>query len=109
MIELRGITWDHPRGLDPLVATAAAYARTHVDVRITWSARSLQAFGDQPIDQLVEDYDLLVIDHPFVGAGARHGYLIPLDAHLPAAFLEAQAAQSVGPSYRGCVRTQNQW
>jgi len=107
--ELRGITWDHPRGLAPLVAASAAFERDHGDAHITWETRSLHAFGAQPLDELVHAYDLLVIDHPFVGSAARHGYLLPLDAHLPAPFLDAQAAQSVGPSHRSYRYDGHQW
>ena len=51
-VELRGITWDHPRGYDPLAATARAYAASHPGMAITWEKRSLQAFADYPIEAL---------------------------------------------------------
>ena len=35
MAELRGMTWDHSRGYDPMLATAAAYAAAHPGVTIT--------------------------------------------------------------------------
>lgn len=98
-IVLNGITWDHSRGLLPVVATAQRFHELHPEVEITWEKRSLQAFGDFPVERLAGDYDLLVIDHPFAGAVARHGVLLPLEQHLPAAFLEDQAANSVGPSH----------
>ena len=49
MIELRGMTWNHPRGLDPLVTHAREYEKQH-DVRITWDARSLEEFEAHPLD-----------------------------------------------------------
>src|SRR5260370_18996412 len=109
MAELRGITWDHPRGMAPMLATAAAYEQAHPGTRITWTARSLQAFGDQPLEELASRFDLLVIDHPFAGVAARAGCLLPLDEHLPAAFLEEQARQSVGPSHRSYQHAGHQW
>jgi len=109
MQELQGITWDHPRGLAPIRATAVAFAREHSDVHITWTVRSLHAFGAQPLTDMVDRYDLLVIDHPFVGVAAQHGYLLPLDDYLPAAFLAAQAGQSVGPSHRSYAYAGHQW
>ncbi len=109
MDELRGITWDHARGLAPMRATAAAFAREHGDVAITWATRSLHAFGAQPLTEMVAQYDLLVIDHPFVGAAAQRGYLLPLDDYLPPAFLAAQADQSVGPSYQSYAYAGHQW
>ncbi len=109
MTELQGITWDHPRGVAPMRATAAVYERAHPDVHITWTVRSLQAFGDQSIEQLAAMYDLLVIDHPFVGTAARSGCLVPLETHLPEAFLRAQARESVGASYASYTYDGHQW
>jgi len=99
-IELRGISWDHPRGHDCMVATAEAYAAVQPDVRIVWKTRSLQDFADFPVQKLAETYDLLVIDHPFVGFAADDGCLLPLDQVIAAAVLAHQAANSVGPSHR---------
>ncbi len=109
MTELRGITWDHPRGLAPVRATSAAYETAHPEVRIIWETRSLQAFGDQPLAELSARYDLLVIDHPFAGAAARGGWLCPLDEWLPEAFLDEQASQSVGLSHESYRHAGHQW
>lgn len=98
-IQLTGITWNHTRGLVPMVATAQRFAELHPGVEIVWQKRSLQAFGDQPIAQLATTFDLLVIDHPFVGYAAAHPTLLPLDALLSADFLADQAQHSVGGSY----------
>jgi multiple sugar transport system substrate-binding protein len=98
-IRLQGIAWNHTRGFVPMVATAQRFSELHPGVEITWQKRSLQAFGDQPIEQLAQQFDLLVIDHPFVGYAAAHPVLLPLDEHLPADFLADQAAHSVGQSY----------
>ena len=42
-------------------------------------SRSLQQFADASVEQLAEHFDLLVIDHPSVGACAAAGALLPLD------------------------------
>lgn len=39
----------------------------HPGVRIHWDKRTLDEFGHKPIDQLINDYDLIVIDHPWAG------------------------------------------
>ncbi|HEX5498583.1 MAG TPA: extracellular solute-binding protein [Thermomicrobiales bacterium] len=109
MIALRGISWDHPRGHDPMVATAAAYMARHPDIRIEWATRSLKDFGDYPVDRLAEAYDLILVDHPFIGTAAKLGCLLPVDAHLDAAFLADQAANSVGPSHGSYVYDGHQW
>ena len=100
---LTGITWNHTRGYVPMVATAQRFAETHPNVEVAWQKRSLQAFGDQPIEELAKHFDLLVIDHPFVGYAAAHPVLLPLDEYLPAAFFQDQAANSVGQSYASYI------
>lgn len=106
---LTGMTWNHSRGYVPLVATAQRYQDAHPDVSIEWERRSLQEFADVPIDQLAERFDLIVIDHPFVGHAAAQPVLLPLDEHLPKAFLEDQAANSVGASHRSYIYGGHQW
>ena len=99
-ITLRGITWNHSRGYLPMVATAQRFGELHPGLTIQWEKRSLQEFADFPIERLAEQYDLLVIDHPWAGVAARSGVLLPLDDYLSAAFLADQAANSVGASHR---------
>jgi multiple sugar transport system substrate-binding protein len=96
---LSGITWNHTRGYLPLVAAAQRFTDADPDVEITWQSRSLRDFGDFPIERLAERFDLLVIDHPFVGYAAARPVLLPLDEGLPEGFLADQRANSVGASY----------
>ncbi|HWA24048.1 MAG TPA: extracellular solute-binding protein [Lacunisphaera sp.] len=98
-IQLRGMTWGHTRGYLPVVATAQRFTELNPGIEITWEKRSLKAFEEFPVEQLAAGYDLIVLDHPFVGHAAAHGPLLPLDEHLPAAFLADQAANSVGASH----------
>ncbi|MEO8544897.1 MAG: carbohydrate ABC transporter substrate-binding protein [Burkholderiaceae bacterium] len=109
MIQLRGMTWNHARGYDPLIAATAQFKLQHPDVDITWDKRSLQAFGDFPLDQLVGDYDLLVIDHPHVGDASAQGVLLALDAPAHQAQLDDMAAHSIGASHRSYIFEQRQW
>ena len=76
-MKLKGMTWDHPRGYDPVVAASAAYFEA-TGVEISWDKRSLQAFADEPILGLAERYDFIVLDHPHVGQIADSGALLPL-------------------------------
>lgn len=109
MIELRGITWDHPRGWGGVRAAAEAFSRDRPDVRVTWDVRTLQAFADQPVWELAPGYDLIVLDHPSIGAAVARGALLALDEHLDPAFLEDQAAASVGRSYESYSWEGRQW
>src|SRR3954447_22424030 len=96
---LRGMTWSDPRGHEPVVTVAAAFAETRPDVAVVWDKRSLQDFEAFPVDALAATYDLMVIDHPHVGEVAAGGCLVPLDEALPAERIAAFAADSVGPSF----------
>jgi len=109
MIHLRGMSWDHPRGHDSVVAAAAAFMRTTPGVSISWQTRSLQDFADSPIEHLAETFDVVLLDHPFMGFAAASGCLLPVEHHLDAAFLADQAANSVGPSHRSYGYGGHQW
>lgn len=108
-IQLKGITWNHTRGYLPMIATAQRFHETHPDVEISWAMRSLQEFADAPIQILAESFDLLVIDHPFVGYAAAHGTLVALDEHLPKEYLDDQAKNSVGASHASYQYSGHQW
>ncbi len=99
MSELKGITWNHTRGVVPMVAAAQRFEELHPGVRISWEKRSLQEFADQPLADLSARYDLLVIDHPWAGFAASSGVLMAMEDVVSPAFLADQAANSVGPSY----------
>ncbi|MFS4415523.1 ABC transporter substrate-binding protein [Maribacter sp. 2307ULW6-5] len=97
--ELRGIAWDHPRGYEPLRATSKVFSRENPGVTITWDIRSLKAFGDMPIEDLIGQYDLITIDHPYMGQAHKNNLLLPLEKSLPKEALRELKAESVGPSF----------
>lgn len=66
MATVKGVTWKHDRGLAPLLATAKRFAELDPGMRIEREARSLQDFGDSPLERLAEQYDLIVLGHPFM-------------------------------------------
>ena len=99
MALLRGVTWRHDRGLAPMLATAARFCDQHSGVSIEWEARSLQEFGDAPLDVLARRYDLIVVDHPFIGTVAQKRCFLALDDYLSAEKLNEIEADSIGGSY----------
>lgn len=109
MIRLRGMTWKHTRGLAPMVATAVRFRESHPEISIEWEARSLSDFGEAPVESLAAQYDLVVIDHPYMGAVARTKCFLPLDEYLPAEQLRDFAADSAGPSYGTYNINGHQW
>ncbi len=108
-IILKGITWGHSRGITPLLAVSQRYMELHPDVEIQWKKRSLQEFADLPIEKLSLDYDLLIIDHPWVGCAAATNCVLPLNKYLDPAYLKDQADHSVGESYFSYGYDGNQW
>ncbi len=109
VVTLNGITWNHTRGYLPLVATAQRFSELHSTISITWHKRSLQDFADYPVNQLAERFDLLIIDHPFVGYAAHHPVLLPLDEYLPTEFLADQARNGAGRSHESYAFGGHQW
>ena len=97
---LKGLTWDHARGFDPMAATAQVFNERYPRTEIVWHKRSLQAFADRPLSAMVEEYDLLVIDHPHVGEAAAEHLLMPLDGQGYDDELRSLADESVGLSHR---------
>ena len=76
---------------------------------VEWEARSLSAFGDQPLEEVAGDYDLVVIDHPFCGRAAQTGCLTPLDELLDGETLSELRAGAVGPSHDSYTHAGHQW
>lgn len=93
----RGLTWDHPRGVDALRAALAEPSAPPCD--ITWEVQPLEGFESAPIARNAAAYDLLVLDHPHLGEALRHEALLPLDAVFGAEELERWRRGSVGPSF----------
>jgi multiple sugar transport system substrate-binding protein len=96
---LKGLTWDHPRGYSPLIKGAPEYEALHPGLRIHWDRRTLREFGEAPIEQYLDRYDLIIMDHPFVGFAAAHDVLVELGDYFTDAEKAAFARDSVGPSW----------
>ena len=108
MVSLKGMTWSHPRGYDPMVACAKLW-QEKTGVIVTWDKRSLQDFESFPVETLAREYDLIVIDHPHVGQITAENCLAPLE--LPGREAEWAALKhgSVGASYSSYHWQDRQW
>ncbi|TIP82858.1 MAG: carbohydrate ABC transporter substrate-binding protein, partial [Mesorhizobium sp.] len=60
-VTLKGMTWSHPRGYNPMVACSALW-KQRTGVAVEWDKRSLQDFESFPVEELARAYDLIVID-----------------------------------------------
>lgn len=105
---LKGMTWSHPRGYDPMVRCSQVFLEK-TGIEIVWDKRSLQDFESFPVEKLAQTYDLIVIDHPHVGQITAENCLLPLD--VPERETERQVLEkaSVGPSYRSYFWQGRQW
>jgi len=108
-IILKGLTWDHPRGYAPLIGGVPEYEKQHPGIKIHWDRRTLREFGEAPIEQYVDRYDLLIVDHPFVGFAAAHGVLVDLAHSISDAERNRFAADSVGPSWQSYWHAGGLW
>lgn len=108
-IILNGITWGHSRGFTPLQAYAQRFTEKNPNVEVVWKKRTLQEFADFPIEKLTEHYDLLIIDHPWVGCAAATECVLPLNEYLPADYLADQKKNSVGRSHESYNYDSHQW
>jgi multiple sugar transport system substrate-binding protein len=108
-IILKGITWAHSRGFTPLVAYAQRFGELYPEVEVIWEKRTLQQFADFPVEKLAERYDLLIIDHPWVGCAAATECVLPLEEYLPKEFLDDQLQNSVGGSHLSYNYNGHQW
>jgi multiple sugar transport system substrate-binding protein len=107
-LTLKGMTWSHARGYDPMVACAKLW-REKTGVTITWDKRSLQDFESFPVETLAREYDLIVIDHPHVGQITAENCLAPLDLPGREAEWAALKQGSLGQSYPSYNWQGRQW
>ncbi len=107
-ITLKGMTWNHPRGYDPMVVCSRLFEE-QTGTAIHWEKRSLQDFETYPVEELARAYDLIVIDHPHVGQITGEKCLLPLDVPGREAEREALKKGSVGASYPSYLWDGRQW
>lgn len=98
MANLQVIAWDHPRAIVPLQTGTRLWAEK-TGHEVTLDARPLKSFEDQGLADLAGSYDLLLIDHPFVGSGSDDGLLLRVEDWVDAAELADHRTNSVGPSF----------
>ena len=106
--KLKGMTWDHPRGLDCLV-NSDGLLQQQLGVTVDWSARSLLAFGDQHISEFYSDHDLMIIDHPHVPDAVHANAVIALEDVASPSDLELLAKTSVGASHDSYIYQGKHW
>ncbi len=99
MRTIRGLTWDHPRAREGLFAATADFMRAHPGTEVLWDTHPLRGFESTPIEQLADRYDLIILDHPFMGDVAQSGCLLDLTTEAGALDLAGIAGGTVGKSF----------
>lgn len=108
LIELKGMTWDHERGLDCLVQSNDLLIQK-CGISIKWDARSLLAFGDQHISEFYSDYDLMIIDHPHVPDAVHADAVVAFEDLTSPSQLDLLEATSVGASHESYLYKGKHW
>lgn len=104
---LAGITWDHPRGYAGLEALGRSI---RLDApAISWDRQPLEGFESHPVDALAASYDLVVLDHPCLGAPEVRVSLVPLEELFTTAELDTWQQASVGHSWTSYRYLDQQW
>ncbi len=108
MTTLKGMTWTHPRGFEPLAASADEW-REKTGVEVKWEKPGLEELEDlTPVD-IARDYDLIVIDHPHLGQITADNCLAPLDVEGREDEREAMKEGSVGGAFEAFHYKAHQW
>lgn len=108
-VALRGITWDHARAYEPLVAATHEFESAYGPVAVEWSRRSLFEFGEGDVRSLADAFDLMIIDHPSSGLMAASHCCLALDEYVGAHDLHALREEYVGPSFASYLFDGRQW
>ena len=76
---------------------------------VVWERQSLADFEARPLRCVVDDYDLVVIDHPSLGEAVADECLLPLDQVVPTARLWELCQSAVGQSSQSHFFAGRQW
>jgi len=106
---LRGITWEHPRGFGSVHGASPFYKSMAPNISIEWEFRSLQAFADRSIEELSQDFDLLIIDHPHIPMAAEEEIFAPFTDPKFKEPLNTLKEQSVGKSFESYMYDEKVW
>lgn len=106
---LRGMGWNHERCMAPLLSSSAEFSRQHPGIEFHWDSRPLSEFGDGHLEDLVQNYDLIVFDHPFVGQAEKEELFLDMNKLLERSELEQFRGDSLGPSFTSYETADGLW
>ena len=98
--QIRGIGWDHPRCMSPLIGSVSDFNKIHPQLEIIWDTRSLYDFGEGNLKELLNDYDLIIFDHPYTGEISENKWFVDLSASLSVEERSIFENDSLGSSWQ---------
>ncbi len=101
MKKLSGITWQNPRGYNPLAASAKSYMEKHPGIEIIWEQQPWYQFENTILESLAKAdgrYDIIMFDHPWTGKLAKENWLLPWDTLVSPAYIQDLKNRVVYPS-----------
>lgn len=87
------------RGYQGLYVATDAYEKFGPNVRVVWEKHSLRGIEAHPIGDLAERYDLIILDHPFMGEAYDQKCLVDLSGYEDDIGLDDLSSDVVGKSY----------
>jgi hypothetical protein len=104
-MSLRGMAWDHPRAYQPL----EAFAKECPSPAVSWDRQSLADFEARPVTELAKEYDVMIVDHPGLGAAIAAGAIQPLRRLVPREVMAEWKATSFVPTWDSYVVGGQPW
>jgi len=104
-VSLRSLAWDHPRAYQPL----EAFAKEYPSPAVSWDRQSLADFEARPVTELARQYDVMIIDHPGLGAAIAAGAIQPLRRLVPREVADEWKATSFVPTWDSYVVGGQPW
>ncbi|WP_180898815.1 ABC transporter substrate-binding protein [Martelella soudanensis] len=108
MTTLKGMTWTHPRGFEPLAASAGKW-QEKTGIEVKWEKPGLEDLENLTPADIAREYDLIVIDHPHLGQITAENCLVPLDIEGREDEREKLEKGSIGGAFEAFRYKGHQW
>lgn len=78
-VTIKGLTWDHPRAYEGLEAETRRFNEANPGIRVQWDRQSLREFEASSVADNAARYDLVILDHPFMGDAVSTHCLVDMN------------------------------
>jgi multiple sugar transport system substrate-binding protein len=95
--------------MSPLIGSIPDFNKIHPELEIIWDSRSLYDFGEGNLKELLNDYDLIIFDHPYTGEISDNKWFIDLSTSLSVEERSVFENDSLGSSWRSYQTVTGIW